>query len=785
MNNNYQSYQTLGGITHGIGASTAGTTWNGNSWQQPITSSNTTSTSTTSNTTSVPTPDTELPKIPPHLQGTINIQTASAPQLVTLYSEVYAYWNAQVSACKTSGDTSSTAFQWAVYYSDLSSRAAHHYNHIKEQQGTGLVQHQRQHQGRPAPAPAPVTAAAPLNPAQGGGPPKSFQEYAHRCMKQCVTETQRNSMKAMVELTIRKSLQEVSMHSKNWNVEPLLPLYQSISSSRTSSNTTSTVGKSYANAVSNSFSNQDNYTSGHVPPSNMNMTMTMNDVYGHSINTQQPQLQPQSPRGGKRKRDKQESPNKLRAQKLPENNSYYGAPSPTAHAHAHASPSFSSLSLPKTSKKKVKISNPLSSMSMSPSFHEGDFISLSSLSTVQYTKSKSNKLVRVSVSSNKSNKNKKRDADAGFDASASRLASRADRFSGQGGIDTSGNGSGSGNGNKSLSEYSQAADVDRYMGKTVIGGNANKYKLTEEDYEEMTVKGSCQILEKEFLRLTAPPRSELVRPQSVLEGHLKNLLVGRRRNKKQIGLGRGSKVPKGKDYDWFCSQLKAIRQDLRVQRIFNSFTVKVYETHARIALEEEDLNEYNQSQTQLQELYDQLSTARGKERKKSLENENEFVAYRIIYTVFLTGNKKYQGGSSDLFKIMLLLTSEQRNHPFVAHALKVRVAVADNDYHAFFRLRNECPNHGAYLMDNMIPQMRSVGLKCMMKAYRPSLAVDFLLTELGLVCAGESEKSAKKRGILWLKGCGCVFEPDCNMISAKDTILDEAFLAGTKTSSLI
>ena len=762
MNNNYQSYQTLGGMTHGIGASTAGSTWNGNSWQQQSTS-NTATNNTTSSTTSVPTPDTELPKIPPHLEGTININTASAAQLVTLYSEVYAYWNAQVSAGKTSGDTSSTAYQWAVYYADLSSRAAHHYNYIKAQQGAGQYQGQSQ--------PAPATSTAPLIPQ--GGPPKSFQEYAHRCMKQCVTETQRNSMKAMIELTIRKSLQENSMHSKNWNVEPLLPLYQSITSA-----TSSTVGKSYANALSNSFSNQGNYTRGDVPASNSN---TMNDmnVYGHSTQQLQPQL-PSSPRGGKRKRDKLESPDKYRAQTLPENNSYYGAPSPTAHSNvtaiAHASPSFSSLSLPKinkTSKKKAK-NNPLVASTM-PSSFEGDFISLSSLSTVQYTKSKSNKLVRVSSNTKASAKqaSNKQKHDAGFDASASRLASRADRFSGQGGIDTTSN--------KVLSEYSQPADIDRYMGKTVIGGNAygNGNKLTEEDYEEMTVKGSCQILEKEFLRLTAPPREELVRPQGVLERHLENLLLRRRKNKKKI------LKDIQKEYDWFCSQLKAMRQDLRVQRIFNSFTVKVYETHARIALEEGDLNEYNQSQTQLQELYDQLSTARGKERKKALENENEFVAYRIIYTVFLTGNKKYQGGSSDLFKIMLLLTSEQRNHPFVAHALKVRVAVADNDYHAFFRLSNECPNHGVYLMDNMIPQMRSVGLKCMMKAYRPSLSVGFLLTELGFTCGGESDQLAKKRGILWLKGCGCVFEPDNNMISAKDTILDEAFLAGTKKSSLI
>lgn len=79
----------------------------------------------------------------------------------------------------------------------------------------------------------------------------------------------------------------------------------------------------------------------------------------------------------------------------------------------------------------------------------------------------------------------------------------------------------------------------------------------------------------------------------------------------------------------------------------------MYEYHARVALECRDLNEYNQCQTQLKQLYSAMHIQNIK-----CPSEMEFTAYRILYYVYLQGNKKYQNGSSDLSDIMSSLSPQ-------------------------------------------------------------------------------------------------------------------------------
>lgn len=90
------------------------------------------------------------------------------------------------------------------------------------------------------------------------------------------------------------------------------------------------------------------------------------------------------------------------------------------------------------------------------------------------------------------------------------------------------------------------------------------------DWDRDTVVGLSTKLEKSYLRLTSAPDPKTVRPLPVLKETLELLK---------------KKWRAESNYAYICDQFKSVRQDLTVQRIKNDFTVKVYEIHARIALE--------------------------------------------------------------------------------------------------------------------------------------------------------------------------------------------------------
>ncbi|KAK5781618.1 Thp3p PWA37_004513 [Arxiozyma heterogenica] len=152
-------------------------------------------------------------------------------------------------------------------------------------------------------------------------------------------------------------------------------------------------------------------------------------------------------------------------------------------------------------------------------------------------------------------------------------------------------------------------EQEDFSNLNAIGTKSHAYDQSK------TIIGKCTTLEKRYLRLTSEPNPEFVRPLPILNKAFKFIM--------------GRYARHEVNYTYICDQLKSIRQDMRVQMIENKFTMKVYQTHARLALENGDLGEFNQCQSRLFILYSKPDL------KKT--SYSEFVSYLILYFI-LTEN---------------------------------------------------------------------------------------------------------------------------------------------------
>ena len=158
---------------------------------------------------------------------------------------------------------------------------------------------------------------------------------------------------------------------------------------------------------------------------------------------------------------------------------------------------------------------------------------------------------------------------------------------------------------------------------------------------------------------------------------------------------------------------------------------QVYTTHARIALESGDLNEYNICASVLAEL-------KGLGLQTS---QAEFAAYKLLHSL-------YRNNFQEINVEMKGLGSALRKSRPVMHAAAVVAASVKTDYHRFFVLYNQAPHMSAYLMDFMVHRMRKAACCRIVRAYFPVVSIEFLTLELAFSSRSECKKFVKKLGAI-------------------------------------
>uniref|UniRef100_A0A0K0FGL9 Leukocyte receptor cluster member 8 (inferred by orthology to a human protein) n=1 Tax=Strongyloides venezuelensis TaxID=75913 RepID=A0A0K0FGL9_STRVS len=227
----------------------------------------------------------------------------------------------------------------------------------------------------------------------------------------------------------------------------------------------------------------------------------------------------------------------------------------------------------------------------------------------------------------------------------------------------------------------------------------NTYKFSEINMDENFV-GTSTELERRYLRLTERPRPDQVRPEAVLKKSIRHVL---------------NKYHKTRSYDYAGGQLKSIRQDLCVQNIRNPFAIYVYEECAKVAIENGDKEEFNQSQQQLRQLYS---------LNPNTNNESDFFGYNLLFLL-------YTNNPMDINKWMQNLTRDKKNNKVVRFALGVFHALKYKIYPQFFELYHQAPDATSkHLINIYLDRERCNALKIILSAYQVYIPLEVISENL-------------------------------------------------------
>lgn len=227
------------------------------------------------------------------------------------------------------------------------------------------------------------------------------------------------------------------------------------------------------------------------------------------------------------------------------------------------------------------------------------------------------------------------------------------------------------------------------------------------DLESMRVVGTCEKLEKNYLRLTSAPDPSTVRPVKVLKQTLKMLLTKWEEK---------TRSDADSVYLYVSEQFRSMRQDLTVQNVKDNFAVVVYEKNARIAIEMSDMHEFNACQTQLWSLYATVD-------KRYRKHLAEFTSYRILY--FQHTKNYLELGAMYAHKNFLGFQNACINH-----AEMVRRAVEDKNWVQFKRLFRHAPNMNSFFMNILLIDFRKQVLSTLLKSRMKEMTLSHALKVL-------------------------------------------------------
>lgn len=275
---------------------------------------------------------------------------------------------------------------------------------------------------------------------------------------------------------------------------------------------------------------------------------------------------------------------------------------------------------------------------------------------------------------------------------------------------------GNSKGSRSLASNSMTLDDNEMRLKQraeKFGTSSNTSYNTKDNIKNVTkdgvIVGTCTELYKEYMRLTAAPKSNLIRPLIILQSAFKFFI-----NEYEEGII---------NYEQLLSQLRSIRQDLKIQMVQDDFTLTVYKTNVNISIDNGDFEEFNQCINQVCNLIQDKDGYFILDDCDNNNNNNDFIEYKLIWMIFVNEISKIEE-----FRKNMNLNSNETRYNVLFEIFDFR---NQDNYHLLHQSISKIENKRCKkIIDHFLDKERVKIISILIKSYN-LLSMSLLNEELG------------------------------------------------------